>query len=165
MRCFETQPFRLALGQLQMLWHWVMLRNSIHYLLHYLDDLGRPDSPERLNALSLALNTCETLDVTVAQNKTESPLTFLGITIDMAINQLRLPPEKLKHSNPVIAIHLHHAASVVPAGRSFVCRMIETSKKATKPHHFKTGASDLVGCLPATLKWGEREGLQHIGDV
>ena len=85
---------------------WVMLRNSIHYLLHYLDDLGRPDSPECLNVLSLALNTCEMLGVTVAQNKTEGPLkvlTFLGITIDMAINQLRLPPEKLKHRSGYVA--------------------------------------------------------------
>lgn len=32
--------------------------------------------------------------------------------------------------------HLHHAVSVVQAGRPFVHRMIETSRKAAKLHHF-----------------------------
>ena len=92
----------------------------------------------------------------MAREKTEGPaqsITFLGITVDTAMGQLRLPQDKLSRLRSKIAVwsshrrcrklqllsligHLTHAATVVPPGRPFVRHMIETPKKATKPHHF-----------------------------
>ena len=138
---------------------WAMLNSGVKRLLHYLDDflvLGSPNTEECSVALAKALGVCADMGVPVAPEKTEGPgqeISFLGITIDTTVGQLRLPPGKLSRLHTLIQKwssrkrcrkrqllsligHLTRAATVVPPGRPFLRRMIESSKRATKPHHF-----------------------------
>jgi hypothetical protein len=69
--------------------------------LHYLDDFLFFVPPGSSTAHSLhtsVMDTCQQLGVSVASHKTEGPftcLTFLGIVVDTARMELRLPREKL----------------------------------------------------------------------
>ena len=128
---------------------WPILNSGVRNFLHYLDDflvVGSPNTNMCSMALAKALEVCSTLGVPVAPEKTEGPaqsITFLGITIDTAMGQLRLPQDKLSRLRSKIAVwssrrrcrkcqllsligHLTHAATVIPPGRPFVRRMIET---------------------------------------
>ena len=80
---------------------WILHSKGTKLSLHYLDDfllLGPPDSPACAEALHIFQALCEELGVPIAEEKTEGPsttLTFLGIEIDTAFLQLRLPQDKL----------------------------------------------------------------------
>ena len=137
---------------------FVMLKNGVGEAIHYLDDflfLGRPHSSECNSFLSSALHTCENLGFPVAREKIEGPatvLSFLGITIDTQSSELRLPAEKLARISSeldkwltrkcatkrellsLIGL-LHHAASIVRPGRSFLRRLIDLSTTASEFHH------------------------------
>ena len=88
---------------------WVFLNrgevtDSIHYLDVYLF-VGAPASGECARALRSALLLCDQLGVPVAADKLSVPstkLTFLGIEIDTARMELRLPSEKLEQLKGVI---------------------------------------------------------------
>ena len=135
---------------------WVMISKGIKAVFHYLDDfitVGAPRSDECRRANHIMLTTCEQLGVPIAHEKCEGPtscLSFLGIEVDTASMQLRLPGEKLNRLNELVskwvgrrsitkkeleslAGHLQHACKVVPAGRCFMRRIFELISVADNP--------------------------------
>ncbi len=80
---------------------WVLHCNGIAHKLHYLDDflfLGAPYTEEAAKALETASQVLHMLGIPIAVHKTEGPATslvFLGIVIDTALLEFRLPAEKL----------------------------------------------------------------------
>ena len=81
---------------------WILYQQGVTFLLHYLDDyltLGHPGTRECYNNLQLILATCKMLGVPLALEKVEGPVTslkFLGIVIDTARMEARLPTDKLE---------------------------------------------------------------------
>lgn len=137
---------------------WILHTKGVTYQLHYLDDfllLGPPDGSQCGQALSRTLQVCQELGVPIATHKTEGPscqLTFLGIHIDSIKMELSLPPDKLTRITPMVLQWrgrkvaskmdlqsligvLSHAATVVPPGRTFLRRMIESMKIPKCQHH------------------------------
>ncbi len=127
---------------------WAMIRRGVTNPLHYLDDflfVSRPVVQEAQGNLALALSVCKELGAPVAPDKVAGPavcIIFLGIEIDSARQELRLPADKLARLQQLIGIwqsrrscvktdllsligHLQHAATVVRPGRTFVRRMID----------------------------------------
>ena len=127
-------------------------------VLHYLDDfllVGKAEARECGQALALSLSHCATLGVPIASQKTEGPtacLVFLGIELDAAKGQMRLPAEKLRRLKTEIRTwgprrsctkrellsligQLQHACCIVKPGRSFLRRMITLSTVARELHH------------------------------
>ena len=76
---------------------WPILNSGVRNFLHYLDDflvVGSPNTNRCSMAVAKALEVCSTLGIPVAPEKTDGPaqsIAFLGITIDRAMGQLRLP--------------------------------------------------------------------------
>ena len=95
---------------------WIMIKQGIRSVLHYLDDYlfaGDPGTSECAEALQLALNLCERLGVPVAEKKVEGPVTslvFLGILVDTEAGELRLPEEKLARLRALITQWQHKKA-------------------------------------------------------
>ena len=75
----------------------------MHRIMHHLDDFllfGAPGLSQCGEALQLAMDGCTRLGVPIAESKMEGPKegnTFLGIELDTAKGELRLPKEKLQH--------------------------------------------------------------------
>ncbi len=106
-------------------------------------------------ALQVALRVCREVGMPVAVHKTEGPstaLVFLGILIDTEKMEIRLPADKLTRLQSLINQwgektvctkrdllsllgHLQHACKVVPSGRSFLRRMINTSTYVKELYH------------------------------
>ena len=144
---------------------WILQSQGMEESLHYLDDfllLGPPASPKCAEALRTLLAICGQLGVPVAEEKTEGPLTtltFLGIEIDTASLQLRLPQEKLQRlaallnewmrggptptprrsgtKRDLLSLIglLNHAASVVKPGRTFLRSLIDASTSVRALDH------------------------------
>ena len=137
---------------------WILQANGVSYQLHYLDDfllLGPPDQQTCAQALHRTIQVCQELGVPIAVHKTEGPapvLPFLGILIDSIRMELSLPPEKgtritamvmqwrerkaaSKRELQSLIGTLSHAATVVPPGRTFLRRMIETMSIPKCQHH------------------------------
>ena len=135
-----------------------MVTNYAADLIHYLDDFllaGPPGQPTCSESTETMLRVCEKLGIPVALDKLEGPattITFLGITIDTTLQQLRLPPDKLQEMTLLIKSwlgkhkttkrdllsligKLSFAAKVVPSGRLFLRRLIELSTTVSKLHH------------------------------
>jgi hypothetical protein len=78
-----------------------MLQRGVSMVDHYLDGfitMGPPNLDLCRNNLELILAVCRDLGVPLAIEKLEGPsqcLTFLGIEIDTASSQLRLPVDEL----------------------------------------------------------------------
>jgi hypothetical protein len=130
------------------LFHWIIVNNFlVPDLLHYLDDyftLGPPASPVCAQSLHAIQNAANDIGIPLAPEKIEGPstcLTFLGIELDSDQMTARLPANKL--SDLLILIQswvskkhckrkeleslvgkLNHACYVVPAGRTFLRRLI-----------------------------------------
>ena len=151
---------------------WILQARGVEESLHYLDDfllLVPPASPKCTEALHAFLALCTRLGVPVAEEKTEGPattLTFLGIVIDTASLQLRLPQEKLQALSALLLEWmrggpapsprrsgmkrdllsliglLNHAASVVRPGRTFLRSLIDASSSVKAlDHHVHLPAS------------------------
>ena len=126
---------------------WCLKSAGIAHVHHYLDDfvvVGSSGTTECSRALDILISKCTELGVPLATHKTEGPatsITFLGIVIDTARGELRLPAAKLEHLRSLVADwagrkacnrkeleslvgHLNHACKVVRPGRSFLRRMI-----------------------------------------
>ena len=137
---------------------WILEANGVSYQLHYLDDFllfGPPNQQTCAQALRRTIHVCQELGVPIAMHKTEGPapkLPFLGILIDSIKMELSLPPEKVTHITAMILQWrerkgaskrelqsligtLSHAATVVPPGRTFLRRMIETMSIPKCQHH------------------------------
>ena len=138
---------------------WILTQHGVSSCLHYLDDfltMGPPASDVCSTNLKTLLRQCEILGMPVAVHKVEGPNTvivFLGIEFDTAHMTMRLPDEKLQRlkvrigewlnrkaakKREVLSIigELAHASKVVPAGRTFLRRMIDTAHSRQKLNHW-----------------------------
>ena len=81
---------------------FIFEKHGVHRIMHYLDDFllfGAPGSSQCGEALQLAMDCCTRLGAPIAESKMEGPkecITFLGIELDIAKGELRLPKEKLQ---------------------------------------------------------------------
>lgn len=151
---------------------WAFRCAGIHIQIHYLDDFllfGRPGSDEAGSVLRLAFSVCRQLGIPIALHKTEGPstvLTFLGILVDSARMELRLPSDKLQRLQALIVVwahkracvrkdlesfigHLSHAATVVRQGRTFLHDLFVLLKATRSPHHFVR----LSAGVKADIQW------------
>ena len=129
---------------------WRLREDGVRNVFHYLDDfvvLGTPGMLECQSALERLRFRCSDLGIPLAAHKCEGPstestcVTFLGIVIDTATGELRLPPEKLVHLRSLLSEwggrkacsrrelesligYRNHACQVIRPGRSFLRRMI-----------------------------------------
>ena len=138
---------------------WIAQQHGISQPLHYLDDfllIGPPYSPECQQNLNTFIQLCTNLGVPLASEKIEGPstsLTFLGITLDTANMEIRLPQDKLlrikasltkwigkktatKRQILSLVGLLQHATKVIRCGRTFVARMYATAAKVKQLHFF-----------------------------
>ncbi len=135
---------------------WHLAQAGVEVLFHYLDDfimVAPPESHLCHAWLQILIQECARLGVPIAAHKTEGPSTvvvFLGITIDTAKGELRLPEDKLsrlqdlleewksrkcctrKELESLIGL-LNHAFKVIRAGRSFLRRMIDLLHSVHRP--------------------------------
>ena len=80
---------------------WIAQQQGISQTLHYLDYflvVGPPHSPQCHHNLSTFMQLCTNLGIPLASEKIEGPstcLNFLGITLDTARMEFRLPQDKL----------------------------------------------------------------------
>ena len=137
---------------------WGIRQRGVRFVGHYLDDFatfGPPDSPECQENVRTIMDTCKELGVPLAPEKQEGPttkLTLLGIEINTEDATLALPPAKLLRLQQDVARWdtnksctrkelesllgtLQFACRVIPAGRSFLRRMIALLSQVKSAHH------------------------------
>ena len=137
---------------------WILLRNQVPHIIHYLDDYftaGAPGSDQCAQHLETITSICNKLGFPLAKDKVEGPSTvliFLGILLDSSKMELRLPVEKLQLLKTLITTwlnrktaskrellsligHLSHATKVVPEGRTFLRRMIDLASTGHQLEH------------------------------
>lgn len=139
---------------------WIIKdQSNSPYVLHYLDDFlfaGPANSNCCKNILEIAQSVCSHVGVTIKTEKSVGPtttITFLGIQIDTLSQTIRVPQEKLNEilietdalvkrkkctKRELLSIigKLSFAAKAIPAGRIFIRRLIDTSMKTHKLHHY-----------------------------
>ena len=138
---------------------WVLHQRSLIHLVKYIDDFlvaGSAGSPACQSSVTEMCSVCEELGIPLAMDKLEGPaqvITFLGIELDSANMQIRLPWAKLlrlqaelckwsdrkacrKKDLLSLIGQLAHACKVVPAGRTFLRRMIDLSTRAQSLEHW-----------------------------
>ena len=133
---------------------WLVRQDSVLHIHHYLDDLfvaGEPASEQCAHHLHTLISLCNALGVPLAADKIESPSTtleYLGILLDSSLLEARLSAAKLHTSlaqwsgrqgrskQELLSLigTLSFAAKVVPAGRTFLRRMIDLSTTAANLH-------------------------------
>ncbi len=138
---------------------WILQNNyEVEYISHYLDDFflaGPPNSEICMKNMHVTRALFNRLGVPLAPEKVVGPttvLTYLGIEIDTARMELRLPEEKF-HSllNQLNDWHskrkctkrellsligkLSFASKVIPSGRTFLRRLIDLSKSVSQLNH------------------------------
>ena len=126
---------------------WAMFSAGRSMGIHYLDDFlffGKASADECATNLAIALETCKSLGVPVANHKVKFPRTsiiFLGIELDMQRGILRLSLARMRvmlqgwtdkrtcTKRELLSLigMLQHAASVVKPGRIFLRRLIDLS--------------------------------------
>ena len=155
----RSAPF--LFNQFAIALHWILSNNYGILAVHYLDDYfiaGPPSSSICQVAVDTMLDVCSQLGIPVAMEKLEGPdtaITFLGIVVDSARGELRLPADKLqkllqdigawigrkkaqKHELLSIIGSLSFATKIIPAGRFFLQRLIDQSTKVKRLHHYVT---------------------------
>ena len=147
---------------------WTLQTNyGIEHLYHYLDDfitLGLPGTQQCRSNFHRIKNLLQQLNIPTADEKQEGPATlivFLGILLDTERLEARLPPDKLAQIKKELATWvartsctkrellsliglLSFAAKVVPPGRTFLRRMIDTSTSVPTPDDNITLNNDFV---------------------
>ena len=79
------------------------------WILHYLDDfliIGPADSPACKQNLNTFIQLCDSLGIPLASEKIEGPsisLSFLGIHLDTAHMEIKLPEDKLSRIQQTLA--------------------------------------------------------------
>ena len=138
---------------------WILLNQGVTFALHYLDDfltIGPPGAIVCHKNLSILIEVCKALGIPLATEKVMGPameLDFLGITLDTARLEARLPKDKLERTKTTVHEWLRkgnatkrevlslvgilqHAAKVVRPGRTFVSRMHTTAARLRELDHF-----------------------------
>ena len=142
---------------------WILMHYfSIKFCFHYLDDfflVGPPLSDGCMQALSDMLLLCQAVQAPVKPEKVLGPSTtlpILGILLDTIAGEARLPADKLSdlqqelHTFHTLAI-THHtctkrqllsligklafACKVIPAGRIFLRRLLDTAHSVDQLEH------------------------------
>ncbi|XP_071060142.1 uncharacterized protein [Pseudochaenichthys georgianus] len=136
---------------------WILLNVvRIPSVLHLLDDFLLIDPPRDNSGDSLAkLQTCfQELGVPLSVEKTLGPNTrlgFLGITLDSVDMEASLPTDKLQRIRDIskafceqqvitkqqllsLLGHLNFAMRIIPQGRSFISRLLDTASAAENLH-------------------------------
>ena len=153
----RSAPF--IFNQLSVAIHWILQhKHPLSYLLHYLDDFftaRAPDTSECQNNLEAMLSVCQKINAPVKLTKVEGPstsITFLGIVINTItmiasisserkqelLSALQSMIERYKCTKQQLLLpigKLSFACKVVPAGRIFLCRMIDLSCSVFRIHH------------------------------
>ena len=134
---------------------WIMRQHGVQPLLHYLDDfltVGPPNSNICQQNLDTIKQVCDILGVPLALEKVEGPatsLSFLGIMLDTAAMEAKLPQEKLlrlqllvtewldkskatKRDILSLVGHLQHATKVIRQGGTCVSHLYITAAKVKK---------------------------------
>ena len=176
---------------------WALHDRGVKAALHYLDDflvLGPPDQPDCGQALATTLALCSELGFPVPSEKTEGPsttLTFLGIEIDTAQQQVRLPQDNLHRLSATIATWmnladhptprgsgkkrellsliglLNHAATVVRPGRAFLRSLIDAGAKVHDLYHWihlnRAARADLAWWHTFLVTWNGTSILPPTG--
>ena len=129
-----------------------------YHLLHYLDDFltaGPADSPVYSQNLNAMLTLCQNINASVKTSKIEGPstsITFLGIHLDTGTMEASITVERkqslLEELNDLYPCRkctkrqllstigkLSFACKVLPAGRIFLCRLIDLSTTVKQLHH------------------------------
>ena len=143
---------------------WILVQKGITNLLHYLDDFifvskSLDEAKQRRETL---VSTFASLGIPLEPSKLEGPtrcLTFLGIELDTATLQLRLPDDKLQRLKQALTTAeskkcmskqnlqsltglLQHAAKVIRPGRPFLHRLYALQQVGTQPsHHIRLNAA------------------------
>ena len=151
---------------------WLAKQSSTVHIHHYFDDFflgGEPGSEQCAHQLHSPTTLCTNLGVPLAEDKMEGPSTtleYLGITLDSANLEARLSPEKLQDihtsldqwsgrqhcaKSELLSLigTLSFAAKVVPAGRTFLRRMIDLSMTV----HSLQGDISLTPEFRSDLAW------------
>ena len=138
---------------------WIVSQKGVSICLHYLDDfltMGPPATATCQSNLATLMSTCEDLGIPLATEKLEGPsttLTFLGVVIDTAAMEIRLPDDKLQRIHQELVTWmgkkkatkrnilslvglLQHATKVVKCGRSFVARMYAAAARVKELDYF-----------------------------
>ena len=150
---------------------WALLQSGLLFHIHYLDDFlfFFPSSAfQEPSPLPRILSILSTLNVPVALHKIEGPastVTFLGVVVDTARFELRLPLDKLTHLQDLVRAwrgkrsgsfkgfesllgHLSHAATVIRQGRIFLRHLFSILKSTRSSRHFvhldTTARADLL---------------------
>jgi hypothetical protein len=134
---------------------WIAQQSSIPHIHHYLDDFfiaASPNTPACSRHLDTLVSLCNTLGIPLAEDKLEGPATqleYLGILLDTDLLEARLPREKLTELKSSLTTWIQQlsctkrellsligtlgfAAKIVPAGRTFFCRLIDLSSTAQR---------------------------------
>jgi len=137
---------------------WIATNNyGVTSILHLLDDFLTIDSPQFDADRTMALLTMifKRLNIPLSEHKTVGPvnkLEYLGIILDSTEMKASLPQDKLSRINCVLHTfykrdkctkrellsllgHLNFACRVIPAGRSFISRLLETATSVKKLHY------------------------------
>ncbi|XP_071059415.1 uncharacterized protein [Pseudochaenichthys georgianus] len=136
---------------------WILLNIvRIPSVLHLLDDFLLIDPPQDSSGTSLGkLKHCfQELGVPLSKEKTLGPntsLEFLGITLDSIEMKASLPSDKLQRIRDItksycehhiitkqqllsLLGHLNFAMRVIPQGRSFISRLLDTASVVNNLH-------------------------------
>lgn len=138
---------------------WVIKNNyGVSHILHLLDDFLALDAPEADADRTMAIlsHVFNILAIPISKKKTVGPvhvLEYLGIVLDSEKMEARLPLDKLSRITQLLLDfqrkksckkqellslvgHLVFASRVIVPGRTFMSRLFQASKKATKLYHF-----------------------------
>lgn len=136
----------------------IMKYKGVSDVEHYLDDyitIGPPESTRCRDNLDLMIDTCHEVGFEINFSKVVGPSTcieFLGIILDTDLMQLRISEERLNHileelscwrgrkratKREILSLigKLIFISRVVRSGRTFVRRLIDTSKKVKSLNH------------------------------
>ena len=171
---------------------WILDVQGVSYLIHYLDDfltIGAPGSSECERNLETLIQVCQVVGVPLATEKVAGPATtleFLGILLDTARMEARLPNEKLARVRQTVTVWLgkksatkreisslvgllQHAAKVVRPGRMFVRRMYSVALRVRELDYFtrlnQGFRSDLYWWHIFLQDWNGVSLLQQAGTV
>ena len=138
---------------------WSLKHNhNVKNVVHYLDDfftVGEMGSSACEESMNKMFTLCETLGAPLKKEKIEGPttcITFLGIELDSASMVARLPADRKAELQDALGMirskkkctkrellsmigRLAFACRVIPAGRTFMRRMIDLSCTVKKLHH------------------------------
>ncbi len=134
---------------------WVMEKEGVSWLAHYIDDfitVGAPGTLECATNTTIMHEVCEKLGMPVEPDKDEGPataLSFLGLELDTVTLEVRLSVEKMGRLKALLGSwrgrkackkrdllsligSLTHACRAVKPGRCYLRRLIELSTSARR---------------------------------